>query len=471
MVSIYNPDYPGPVYCHGCYWGDGWDTLDFGRDFDFSRPFFEQYKVHRFTVPRITLTNSNSVNSEYTNQASDNKNCYMCEASNNNEYCLYGNWYQTCKECVDCWTVKECELLYECLDCLKCYKSGWLHTAVDCNDCFFGNDLRGCSNCFGCVNLRNKSYCWFNEQLTKEEYNKRLKNVDWSVEGTQKNYALMEKLRLQLPAKYYHGGHIVNSTGDYMAFNKNSHFIYNCYENENLKYGQDAWVARDSMDLTEAYDNTLDYEVEGTGWGQNNICTSKKWTGSDVYCSELTFSSDYLLGCVSMMNKKYCIFNKQYAPQEWKTMKDKIVAHMKSTEEWGEFFPVAISAFPYNDSIAFDYFPMTRDQVLAKGWRWYEKPKQGYKTGGDILGCENGDCVGVGAFKLHPTEVEFYKKMKLPLPIYCFPCRLKTRLARRNPRKLWKRNCMKCQKEIETSYAPARPEIVYCESCYNKEIA
>ena len=33
-----------------------------------------------------------------------------------------------------------------------------------------------------------------------------------------------------------------------------------------------------------------------------------------------------------------------------------------------------------------------------------------------------------------------------------------------------KKTCQNCKKEFETSYAPDRPEIVYCESCYNKEV-
>ncbi len=28
-----------------------------------------------------------------------------------------------------------------------------------------------------------------------------------------------------------------------------------------------------------------------------------------------------------------------------------------------------------------------------------------------------------------------------------------------------------CPNEFETSYAPGRPEIVYCEQCYNSEVA
>ena len=159
------------------------------------------------------------------------------------------------------------------------------------------------------------------------------------------------------------------------------------------------------------------------------------------------------------MREKYSIFNKQDSPETWKEMKDKIVAHMKKTGEWGEFFPIEISPFSYEDSVAQDYFP--RD--IKK-----EKPK--YTPGGDILKCENIDCAGVGAFRLHPTEIEFYKKMKLPTPNKCFPCRLKTRLALRNPRKLYPRKCAKCNTEIETSYPPECAEIIYCETCYNDQI-
>ncbi|KKT22561.1 MAG: hypothetical protein UW08_C0006G0001, partial [Parcubacteria group bacterium GW2011_GWB1_43_8b] len=67
------------------------------------------------------------------------------------------------------------------------------------------------------------------------------------------------------------------------------------------------------------------------------------------------------------------------------------------------------------------------------------------------------------------------------------------RLKQRNPLKLWHRHCQckgkksenntytntithqhgdsPCPNEFETSYSPDRPEIVYCEQCYNAEIA
>ena len=73
MVSIYNPSYSGPAYCQSCWWSDKWDPMIYGKDFDFSKSFFEQFSELHFAVPRIALTNVNSVNSDYSNQSNENK--------------------------------------------------------------------------------------------------------------------------------------------------------------------------------------------------------------------------------------------------------------------------------------------------------------------------------------------------------------------------------------------------------------
>ena len=58
--------------------------------------------------------------------------------------------------------------------------------------------------------------------------------------------------------------------------------------------------------------------------------------------------------------------------------------------------------------------------------------------------------------------------------------RQRLNLEMRNPMKLWHRTCMcdknhlnhtgKCTNEFETSYSPDRPEIIYCEQCYQQEV-
>jgi hypothetical protein len=73
-------------------------------------------------------------------------------------------------------------------------------------------------------------------------------------------------------------------------------------------------------------------------------------------------------------------------------------------------------------------------------------------------------------FKIQPLELSLLRKMNVPAPRLHPDQRHRDRFALRNPRKLWERNCAKCQKPIKTTYSPDRPEIVYCEGCYMKEV-
>jgi len=68
-------------------------------------------------------------------------------------------------------------------------------------------------------------------------------------------------------------------------------------------------------------------------------------------------------------------------------------------------------------------------------------------------------------------ELEFYRRINIPIPEQCSFCRDRERHSRMNPMEIYTRICAKCRKEIETSYAPDRPEIVYCEQCYQQEVA
>lgn len=73
-------------------------------------------------------------------------------------------------------------------------------------------------------------------------------------------------------------------------------------------------------------------------------------------------------------------------------------------------------------------------------------------------------------FKIIKQELEFYRKLGLPIPHKHPNQRHKERFAQVNPKRLRNRKCDKCGMEIKTTYAPERKEIVYCEACYNKEV-
>ena len=141
---------------------------------------------------------------------------------------------------------------------------------------------------------------------------------------------------------------------------------------------------------------------------------------------------------------------------------------MKKTGEYGQFFPAELSPFAYNETLAQDYFPLSPETAAQKGFLWREKTKVEYA--GDeknVFKCQQ--CGNY--FKIIDREQDFYNEMGLPQPVNCFMCRHSKRLSMRTPFKLWNRQCAKCAKEIKTSYAPDRPEIVYCEACYQTEIS
>jgi len=99
-------------------------------------------------------------------------------------------------------------------------------------------------------------------------------------------------------------------------------------------------------------------------------------------------------------------------------------------------------------------------------------------------------------FRIVQDELMLLREMNIPLPTLCPNCRSIIRMRLRNPLKLWHRKCMcnhpltnnskqtteyknttvhehgdkPCSNEFETSYSPDRPEVVYCESCYQKEV-
>ncbi|MCX6723666.1 MAG: hypothetical protein NT155_00640 [Candidatus Staskawiczbacteria bacterium] len=504
MVTIHNPEYKGRVYCQPCFWSDQWDAFNFGAEFDFSRPFFEQFNELRLRTPRISMANEHSVNSEYTNQSEHNKNCYLCVSSGNSENCLYGYWNYHSRDCVDSYAAERCERGYEFVNCTKCSRGAYLENCADCTDSYFLKDCRGCINCFGSYGLRSKSYYWLNKQLTVEEYKKRFKEFIFSNNNIQNLILKLKEIELTKPHKYYHGQKVLISAGDYLEEAKYARDAFNCRHVENIKHCQDTWFAKDVCDATEAY-GELSFEIEGT-IAIRSAFIAKMLNISDSYYLDLCGEAHNLFGCVGLQKKQYCILNRQYTKEEYNELLPKIIEHMKKTGEWGQFFPTSISSFAYNETVAQDYFPLTRGEALERGYQWYDRKDREYKIDftpdklpktikevddsvlDKIILCTTQlsedykkkyyNCTT--AFKITKAELDFYRNMGLPLPEKCFHDRRQDRMALRNPRKLWHRQCMcdkkhsnhvgKCTNEFETSYAPDRPEIVYCETCYNQEI-
>ena len=509
LVSIYNPNGPIIPYCFNCFYGDEWDSLEYGQVYDFTKPFLTQFRDLFLRVPKIATQMSNDVlNSEYSNHLGSSKNCYLVFASMGDEECMYCTHINNSKNLLDCHTMYKSELCYECFNCNDSYNLKFSTQSQNCIDSSFLFNCRNCSNCFNCSSLINKSYCINNHQYTKEEYLEYINKIQIeNIEVLDKSINEFKKLKINTIRK---GTESINSIGSIGSFLKNTKNCNNCFDVSNCEDEKYVGYSSDSKNVMDGYavypKSELSYEVVASGLNSssNSFCYLP-WDGAFnlKYSTFALPNCNNCFGCTQIRGKSHCILNKQYTKEKYEEMIPKIIKHMSDMPyidskgriyKYGEFFPSELSPFAYNETIAQEYFPLTKEQAIEQGYKWKEKVDRDYSIDihtedipdsikdipdTDILnkviecahkGACNQQCTE--AFKIIPEELSFYRRMNLPIPRLCPNCRHYERLSERNPMKLWHRQCMKegCTNEFETSYAPERPEIVYCEKCYQQEV-
>lgn len=485
IVSVYETAAPFPVYCPDCWWSDKWDCSQFGREYDSSRSFFEQWNELNRAVPHISLWQIQNQNSEYAHDASYNKNCYMLFGADYNMDSFYSWSTIKCKDVCDCAGVFSSERLYECTDCFEsqfCNYSQLLRNSSNCHFCF---DTINCHNCFGSTGLRNKSHVFFNEQLTPAAYKERMKEIEWTPTKIEEYRVRAFQASLSVPRRYVQQRNCEDSTGSYLGNCKNVKETFDCEASRDIKHSLLVYETKDAYDA-----EVLFYNVEMIYEAQTLIknCFRVFFSyflrdAKEVFYSTECYASNNLFGCVGIRNKAFTILNKTYSEDEYKSRIAQIQSDMTQKGEWGDFFPLSIAPFAYNESAAFDYLPRLPKEVMPQiGLRWKEIDPKEYRPQtcivpekisevNEAILAETLACETCGKnYRLIAQELNFYKNMSLPIPRRCFECRHLDRLSRRGPRMLFDRACAKCSAPIRTSYAPDRPETVYCENCYLKTV-
>lgn len=483
ILSMYSANAPYTVYDQDEWWKDTWDPMEYGRDFDFSKPFFEQFAELQKKVPRMSLNCIGNENSYYTNYSYRDKDAYLVFTADFNENSYYLRFSDRNFNSCDCDLTYDSTCCYECIDIHKCNQCMFSQKCDSSSNLFFCYDMRNCHNCLFSANLRNKEYFVFNEKVAKDEFEKIKNELKLSTyQGLEEAKKKAVESLAKHPRKYLEIIHCEDCLGDYLKDSKNTKFCFDSYNLQDVKYGSHLYDAKDcyDWDFVAAQGSELCYEMASSAYNMKNCrFTMNSWEGNSnlTYC-DLCLGNENLFGCISLRKKKYCILNKQYTKAEYEHLVPKIIEHMKKTGEWGEFFPISISPFGYNESVAFEYYPMTREEALSKGYKWEDEDKkeyrkQNYTIPGDIKDVKDNikeevlACETCGKnYKITMQELDFYKKIRIPIPHKCYNCRHKERMAKRNPRILYKRECSKCGSPITTTYAPKTPVPVYCEKCY-----
>lgn len=532
IITMFAPEQHLVVYERDYWWSDKWDQLAFGCDYDFNKPFFQQFRELLERAPLVNLANSNILNGEYGNHNTDGKNYYLVYASYKSEDAAYCAGLANCKNCIDCYKAGN---LTDCYEDVLCGDMNRVFFSYDSDESVNSAFLHACKNMIdslGCINLHNKSHAIFNKVYSKEEYLTERAKYDF---GSYKAFSDFRKKFAEFIKQYprRHGFiyKSVNAIGDNILNAKNVYMGFDLFggieDSKYIVHGADG--VRDVYDAYGAGGNiTNSYEIVDTGIeATRNLFSVFAHSCQNTQYTYACQNSQDLFGCVGLRSKRYCILNKQYTKEEYEFLVPKIIEQMNQmpyvdkkgrTYKYGEFFPTELSPFAYNETIAQEHYPKTQPEVLENGYRWREPDTHQYSVTlqakdlpdhikdvsddivNQVIGCEHaappaGGCNEqcMTAFKIIPSELQFYKVMNLALPRLCSNCRHYARLAQRTPFMLWDRQCQcggknsqngiyanavkhshgeeTCKNGIKTSYATDRKEIVYCEQCYNAEIA
>jgi uncharacterized Fe-S cluster protein YjdI len=517
IISIYREDCPYTICDKDYYFSDEFDPSKYGYIYNPEKKFFEQFYEFAKKVPLPALFLRTSENCDYNQDMSNSKDCYLCFRTHDSQNMLYTYRGNKSSYCADCFqAVEGSEFLYESVNVSNCSNSQFLHSCEKCTDSAFLYNCVGCIDCFMCTDQRGKQCYYKNEAYSREDYKKIVESYGLSTHaGQRRALAEFEDFLKLHPVKNLTVIRSNNVTGDSIFDSKDSKNVYNVRGLENCSYIWDSMKFKDCMDTYSGANTELVYEATATTKHTNNchFCIRVHTGSRDCEYSWFLQNCSNCFGCVGLKDKEYCIFNIQYTKEEYFALLEKIKLKMTADGEYGEFFPFYTSPFPYNDTVAQEFFPLDEITAKEKGLLWGDMEEKKHQATlswdslpdsitevldsitGETISCKHeGNCVHgcTKAFRITLEELAFYRRKNIPLPRECPNCRYYRRLAYRNPTKLRGTTCAclgeslsngvyqntvehehgtsPCGKDISTTIPTTSGFIIYCDECYKKEV-
>jgi hypothetical protein len=323
-----------------------------------------------------------------------------------------------------------------------------------------------------------------NEQLTEEEYKKRISAIDFTDSDVVEDWRAEAQ---HLWKKAFRCGAVLTNSEDALGEDiHNSRDVFGSviWESEH------AYKAMLTAGVKNSYDTQGGHGVEycyndllsipGYGNRMTNMC----WSCMDLEYSELCTSCEHCFGCLGLTHKSFCIFNKQYTEEEYWKRVDAMKVAMLERGEYGEFFSHALNPVAYNSSHAMALFPMVEEEAKKLGMRWYsfaEEQKGEAESASAIPEklVDTKDAILKQAFRCPITnrifrfvkpELEFHREMNLALPRVHPSVRRYGRAAQQFPLYLNQRPCDSCQTIMWTRIPATHTAPVLCQDCYEKVV-
>lgn len=342
--------------------------------YDYNKTFFQNLSSLFGLVPYPSLIQWWENDScDYSDSVMNCKNVYLSFIIINNcENVLYTFYVQdNCKDILNSVMVWDnSQIVYYCTAILNSFKIFYSKYIVDSNNVWFSSNLMWCSECIFCDNLQNKKYCIKNKELKKEEYFEEKEKILKNKESFYEFYKNVNRKANNFASKNVSWNFCVKSENV-----ENGYFTYN------LKNWKNAFFVWDK----DWRENVVDVVCSDDPWSKDIFACSNMWTLINSYICDCVvwqnlyycfncINCSYCFWCNWLLNKSYCIFNKEFSKEDWSLEVEKYFQIIEKQWVLWKFFPWEMNPFYFNDSLAYlidDSF--TKKEVEKDWFMWREE--------------------------------------------------------------------------------------------------
>jgi len=470
---------------------DEWHARDFSlihQDLFIEHSFFNQLFNLATSVPLSAYKNvEKPVNSiarislgdedSYFVEGCQSKRCFYCTDSFNIEDSAEVCWSDHVNNSYNVLrshNISGCRVVRESRECLSS---------------LFIFDCRNCEFCFMSWNQRNKKYLFRNEQLTPEEWHRRLAEIDFGDFDVFDKYyqEFFAKLNSETIWPENFNDKCQNSTGEYLEKTLNCERSWYCDGAKNSYFGLWDNFGSENNALgchpgsSHCYGNAAAFNCQNCLFNYFAIrCQNCE------YCIEC-YDCENCFGCVGLKRKKFCILNKQYSEDEYWKVLDELKCVMLDRGEYGKSLPLKFSLTPFSSSsfdLGFSQSEKTSEQLEAFDFEpsldgafgdWTNKtfyqienlPKKIDEINDEWLGRAIISTDYQRPFTILKPELAFYKKLRLPARREHFIKRIEEMWKTLNKLEQEEKFCLRCQKKITVAKNTAYPQRkIFCRECY-----
>lgn len=465
------------------------DLVEMGCDVDLSRSIHEQLHELSRKVPLAAHYNYVLPENSLAFISFGDQDSYFVLAckSKRTFYAMNGDDVEDSAEIVLSEKIRNA---YNVVHSKRIHQCRFIRESYDCLNSDFLFDCRNCENCFGATNKRNKKYLWFNEQLSKEEWEKRYAEVDldsWAVR--QKYEHKFRELIAEAVWPENFNVNTENATGDYIqdATNiKDGYYVYGGSRDlDHCTYSFGA-ASRDCDYVAAPIGSSDCYYGIGLSecsWSKFALSIVSRCLNTE-FCSSC-FDCENCFGCIGLRKKKFCIFNKQYTEEEYWKKLDEIKCVMLDMGEYGDLPPMNYSTQHWSGSGAKLVYDATKEECLKLGAVDFDLGSMGAegpeidpekirdmdslpdRADETIAGAPYQDTVFGRRYGYLKPELALYQKLNVA-PSRSHPTRRIYELYdEMNKAVSEMMSCKVCSKEVQVGINKIYPNRkIYCKSCY-----